>query len=257
MAGQFIDCGGGFWSVRGSYRVGGVVNVGTQCSLIRIGSGEFIFLDSYTLTDAVRREVDRLTDGGAKVAAIVNLHPFHTVHCEWMHRAFPQAKLYGTARHHAKFPDLPWQSQQCEDDAFPAIFGDDLRFSVPAGTQMVCADENVHFSSILAYHPVSGSLHVDDTLTRLKLPFPLALLPMEGRLDFHPTLAKSLKPEAGAADAFREWAIALGMEWHEARRVVAAHNSILEMYVGEFPQLIGEALGRVKPVLDAHRAEFG
>ena len=92
MSDRLIDLGNGFWTVRGSLRIGGVFDVGTQCSLVRLANGNFVFLDSYTLTDAIRAEVDALTDGGARVEAIINVHPFHTLHCEWMHRAFPQAK---------------------------------------------------------------------------------------------------------------------------------------------------------------------
>mgnify|MGYP001987592729 CR=1 FL=1 len=39
--------------------------------------------------------------------------------------------------------------------------------------------------------------------------------------------------------------------------VPAAHNAVLELDSGEFPDLIGAALGRVKPVLDAHRRTYG
>ena len=80
---------------------------------------------------------------------------------------------------------------------------------------------------------------------------------MTGRLSFHPTLKKALIPEAGAADLFREWAIALGVEWADTTRIAAAHNAVLELDEGEFPDLIGAALGRVKPVLDAHREQYG
>lgn len=252
-----IDCGDGFWSIRGDFRIGGVVNVGTQCSLVRLGDGRFVFLDSYTLTDEVRAEVDRLTDGGKKVAAILNLHPFHTIHCEWMHRAFPHARLYGTARHHDKWPALPWEDEWCEAAGLPALFAPDLEFSLPKGVALVCDDDSVHFSSVLAYHPASGTIHVDDTLTYLDTPFPLSLMPMAGRLAFHPTLAKALKPEAGAADAFEAWATDLAVDWHSARRVAAAHNAVLELEHEELPELVGAALGRVSAVLKAHRARYG
>ncbi|MFT6474553.1 MAG: hypothetical protein ACJAUS_002276, partial [Qipengyuania sp.] len=36
----------------------------------------------------------------------------------------------------------------------------------------------------------------------------------------------------------------------------AAHNAVLPLDRKPLPDLIGEALGRVKPVLDAHRAEY-
>lgn len=257
MSDTFLDLGDGFWTVRGSFRIGGVFDVGTQCSLVRLASGKFVFLDSYTLTDDVRAQVDALTDGGAKVEAVLNLHPFHTLHCEWMHEAFPQAKLYGTARHHKLLPDLPWEGLRCEQDELAEHYGADFAFSVPRGVPLVCADESVHFSSVLALHRASGTMHVDDTFVYLRKGFPLSLLPFTGRLGFHPTLAKALEPRAGAADEFREWAIGLGIDWADARRIAAAHNSVLWLDSKKLPDLIGEALGRVKPALDAHRAEYG
>ena len=257
MSDRLIDLGNGFWTVRGSLRIGGVFDVGTQCSLVRLANGNFVFLDSYTLTDAIRAEVGALTDGGARVEAIINVHPFHTLHCEWMHRAFPQAKLYGTARHLEHLPDLPWESLRCEDDALAQHYADDFAFSVPRGVVLVSDDESVHFSSVLMLHRASGTLHVDDTFVYLRKGFPLNLLPFTGRLGFHPTLAKALEPRAGAADAFRDWAIGLGVDWADTRRIAAAHNAVLELDAKQLPDLIGAALGRVKPVLDAHRGQYG
>ncbi|MBX7495470.1 hypothetical protein K3172_06320 [Qipengyuania sp. 6B39] len=247
----------GFWRITGEVRIGGVVDIGTQCSLVRLASGNFVFLDSYTLPATVRQQVDPLTEGGEKIEAILNLHPFHTLHCEWMHSAYPDAALYGTARHIAKFPDLPWQDTRCEEVALHESYNEDFAFSVPRGVPLVCDDESVHFSSVLALHRASGTLHVDDTLVYLEKGFPLSMLPMTGRLDFHPTLAKALQQRADAADDFRQWAIDLGIDWAGTKRIAAAHNAVLELDEEAFPLLIGEALGRVKPVLDKHRAEFG
>ncbi|MCT2558285.1 hypothetical protein N0B51_04765 [Tsuneonella sp. YG55] len=257
MSDPLVDCGEGFWSIRGDFRIGGIVNVGTQCSLVDRGDGTWLFLDSYTLEDGVRSMVDLITGGPANVSAIVNLHPFHTVHCDWMHQAFPGASLCGTQRHHDLLPDLPWASERCESDALPIIFADIFDFSVPRGVALVCADETVHFSSVLARHRPSRTIHVDDTLSYLTAPFPLSLLPMTGRLDFHMTLGKALEPRAGAADAFRDWAIEIGTEWADTERVATAHNTLLDIAPGSFPELIGAALGRVKPVLDAHRSKHG
>lgn len=247
----------GFWNIRGSFRIAGLVDVGTHCSLVRLGDGRFVFLDSYTLSAPVRTAVDALTGGGAKVAAILNLHPFHTLHCTWIHEAFPKAELYGTQRHREKLPDLPWHEDACEGAAVRDRFGADFAFSMPDGVPLVCADESVHFASILALHRVSGTIHVDDTLVYLDKGFPISLLPMNRRLDFHPTLATGLEPRAGAADAFRAWAIGLGSDWADARRIAAAHDGVLAVEKGRFPDLVGEALARVSPVLDRHRAKYG
>ncbi|MBO6769579.1 MAG: hypothetical protein JJ901_14905 [Erythrobacter sp.] len=257
MSDAFVDLGDGFWTIRGSFRIGGVFDVGTQCSLVRLASGNFVFLDSYTLPDAIRAQVDELTGGGAKVEAVLNLHPFHTVHCEWMHETFPQAKHYGTARHLEIASDLGWQELRCEDDALMQLYADDFAFSIPRGVPLVSDDDSVHFSSVLALHRASGTVHVDDTFVFLRKGFPISLLPFTGRFGFHPTLAKALEPRAGAADEFREWAIGIGVDWADARRIAAAHNAVLELDTKKLPDLIGEALGRVKPILDAHRAQHG
>ena len=256
MGEQTVLTGEGFLNIRGDFRIGGVVNVGTQCSLVETGPGSFVFLDSYTLPAPVRAEVDRIV-GNSKVTAILNLHPFHTIHCEWMHGAFPNAKLYGTSRHLHHLPQLPWQDTLCESQEFAQAFASALEFSVPDGVDLVSNNDKVHFSSVLAFHPASGTIHADDTLSRLHLPGPLGLLPLSDRLDFHPTLAKALKPQAGAADAFRNWAISLGEKWQDARYIATAHNSGMEMKRGSLPVLIAEALERVRSTLDAHRKQYG
>lgn len=257
MSEKLVRLADDFYSVRGDFRIGGVLNLGTQAALVRLADGDFVFLDSYTLPSKVRSSIAGMTENGRKVKAILNLHPFHTLHCEWMHKAFPEAALYGTARHIEKFPDLPWQDTKCEDAALAETFGRDFDFAVPAGVPLVCDDESVHFSSVLALHRASRTIHVDDTFVYLEKGFPLSLLPMTGRLGFHPTLEKALEKRAGAADEFREWAIDLGTQWSDARRIAAAHNAVLELEDGEFPDLVGAALGRVKPVLDAHREAYG
>ncbi len=257
MSEQLVQLAEDFWSVRGDFRVAGILNLGTQCALVRLQDGDFVFLDSYTMPADIRGRIDALTEGGSRVKAILNLHPFHTLHCEWMHRAFPAAELYGTARHRDRLPHLPWQETRCEDAALGKRFAADFAFSVPRGVPLACADESVHFSSILALHRASGTIHVDDTFVYLEKRLPLALLPIAGRLVFHPTLGKALEPRAGAADEFREWAISLGVDWAGARRIASAHNAVLDLQPGEFPDRVGAALGRVKPVLDRHRAAYG
>lgn len=254
MTERMQDYGNGFHHIRGEFRLGGVVNIGTHCAIVELPDGGFLFLDSYDLPDAIRREIDALTDGGSQVKAIANLHPFHTMHCEWMHRTFPNADLYGTRRHHDKLPHLPWQESLCESDALQKRFGDTMQFSVPRGVDLVCEKESVHFGSVLAFHPASGTIFVDDTLSYLKAPFPLSRLPMTGRLDFHPALPGALKRERGAAKAFREWAYELAEQWQDTRRIATAHNATLELERGQFPELIGAALGRVRGLLDRHEA---
>ena len=254
---ELIDCGDGFLSIRGHFKAGGLIDVGTQAALVELEPGRFVFLDSYTLDDEALRRILAMTGNGEQVEAIINLHPFHTLHCRWMHETFPKAKLFGTQRHHDKLPDLPWESDRCEAAELHARYDQWFDFSVPDGVLLVCDSESVHFSSILARHRRSGTIHVDDTLSFIDKGFPLSLLPITGQLNFHPTLAKALKPEAGAADRFAHWARTLARDWSNAKRVACAHNAIVPLRNGEFTRRVLLALERVKPVLDKHRAQFG
>ena len=107
MAGRTHQITEDFWNIRGSFRIGGVIDIGTQASLVRLRNGKFAFLDAYTLSGAVKREVFDLSRDGKDVEAILNLHPFHTIHVRKMHEMFPHARLYGTRRHLSRFAELP------------------------------------------------------------------------------------------------------------------------------------------------------
>ena len=216
-----------FLNIRGSFKVGGLLEIGTQCSLVRRANGRFVFLDSYTLSGAVQREVDALTSGGKDVEAILNLHPFHTVHVRAMHQRFPSAELYGTARHLSRFPDLPWQKTRTEQTHLHNLFEEDFEFSVPRGVDFISANENVHFSSVLVLHRASRTIHVDDTLMYVRLPLPVRMVGFRDILLFHPTLRQALERRNGAGQDFRAWAEELAERWRVAENLCAAHTTAL------------------------------
>lgn len=58
------------------------------------------------------------------------------VSCNWIHDAYPDAKLYGSSRHHEKLPNLPWQPALLDDPAVLAEFDDELDLRIPAGTTL-------------------------------------------------------------------------------------------------------------------------
>ena len=60
-----IQVADSFWNIRGSFKTAGVLEVGTQASLVKRANGKFVFLDAYKLDDSVAREVRGLTNGGA------------------------------------------------------------------------------------------------------------------------------------------------------------------------------------------------
>ncbi len=149
MRAQTLQVADDFWNIRGSFRIGGLIDIGTQASLVRRANGKYVFLDAYSLTGAVEREVSELTNGGKDVEAILNLHPFHTNHVRAMHDRYPHARLYGTARHLSRFPELPWETTCTEEPDLHVMFAEDFEFSVPRGVDFISANQNVHFSSVL------------------------------------------------------------------------------------------------------------
>lgn len=260
MALQLIQVSNDFWNIRGEFKIGGVINIGTHCSLVRLANGKFLFLDALTLDADSKQQVDELTNNGRDIQAILNLHPFHTVHVKGIHAQYPDVPLYGTKRHIERFPDINWQPELVESPECQALFANDLEFSIPAGVDFISANENVHFSSVLALHKASGTLHVDDTLMYLQLPGRLKAVTEKGALRFHITLAKALEPRAGAAQDFRQWATDLAARWHGNENLCAAHSAtLLNAAAGGKPlsKRILAALGKTEKILRAHEKKYG
>ena len=260
MTEKIVQVAENFWNIRGSFRIAGVVDIGTQVSLVRLASGNFLFLDSYAMSETLEDEIKVILDDGGEIEAILNLHPFHTVHVERMHELYPEARLYGTRRHLDRFPELPWEEVRCEDPELHEWYSDDLDFTIPRGVDFVSTNENVHFASVLAYHRASGTIHVDDTLMYIRLPRLLGLVGLRDRLSFHPTLALALEKREGAAAEFREWAEELIDTWGEAENLCAAHSGTLMTKTNRGASIhdrIHKALGRCKLILRTHERRYG
>jgi len=260
MRPHIIHVADDFWNIRGSFKIAGVVDIGTQASLVRRGDGKFVLLDGCAWSGAVEQEVLQLTNGGADVEAILNVHPFHTVFARKMHERFPDAKLYGTARHVSRLPELPWEALRTEDPELHAMFADDFEFSVPRGVDFISANENVHFSSVLVLHRASKTIHVDDTLMYVRLPRLMRAVGLPDAMSFHLTLAKALEKRSGAVTDFRDWAEELAERWRDAENLCAAHTATLTARKNEGPSIharLLKALGKAGGKLTAHERKYG
>ncbi len=249
-----------FWNIRGSFKVFGAIEIGTQASLVRRNDGKFVLLDSITLPSDVKRTVDALTNGGKDIQAILNVHPFHTVYVALLHETYPHAKLYGTARHVSLAPQLPWEKVCVEDRELHEWFSEDFQFSIPSGVDFVSSNKNVHFSSVMVFHRASKTIHVDDTLMYIQFPSVLRTFAGRDRFFFHPTLNKALQRRAGAADAFRSWAMQVAEQWHDAQNLCAAHAATLiaRSNAGEsIRRRIIDALDKVEGRLLSHANKYG
>ena len=248
MAEKIIKVSEDFWNIRGDFRIGGVLNVGTQCSLVRLGNGRFIFLDSYTLTGDIREQVMQVTDGGKTVDAVLNVHPFHTVHCAQMAKDFPAAKFYGSARHRREVPEINWESDAVESETVAAQYSE-LAFSMPDGIDYICQNESVHAGSLLVFHPASGALHVDDTFNVLPVPsLARKLLPIP-KLSFHPQLKDALHDTPDAGAQFCDWAERIASDWSATRTLCAAHSATTQFESGGFSDSLREAAAKARAKL--------
>ena len=194
-----------------------------------------------------------LTDDGKAVERVINLHPFHTLHVQRVAAMFPDARWHGSARHVEKAPELRWDPLRVEDPALHAELAEDFAFTVPRGVDFICQDESKHFSSVLALHLASRTLHVDDTLMWTKLP-------LVGGLAFHLTLKDVLEPRPGAVADFRAWAEELAVMCEGVEHLVTAHARALpprELVGPKLAAAVREALGKMEKVLSAHEKRHG
>ncbi len=231
-----------FANLRGTHRILRLIDVGTHCSLVRLRSGRFVLLDSYSLAGEALDLVRSQTDDGAQLEAVIHLHPFHTLHCRRIAELFPQTRQYGTSRHHRVVPEIAWQPQVTESEAFAGLYRDDFDLTVPRGVRFVPDNQHLHFASVLAIHRESGTLHVDDTLSQAPVPFG------SPRLVFHPTLRWVLDDAA----AFRGWAEQLAERCETVRNVCTAHGALaplVDQPPGNVAERIRGALASVASVL--------
>ena len=246
-----------FWNIRGVHRIAGLIDIGTQMSVVRRPNGRFVVIDGCPLDDATRDALLALTGGGEQVDAVVHVHPFHTLHVEAIHGLLSDATLYGTERHRRKLPALPWTGTPVETWGDGHPLADVFDLSVPDGVDFVCPDERVHVASVLARHRPSGIVHVDDTLNVIAAPGLLGDVLPQSALKMHPMLAKALTPEPGAADAYARWARDLAVRWADTPVVCAAHSAVRELAPGGFRYEVEAALAGVEKTLARHRSRYG
>lgn len=226
-------------------------------SLVSRPGDTFVLLDSYEIDDQTREELMRLTNDGERIEAVLNVHPFHTIHCKFIQEMVPHARLIGTRRHHQQLPGLSWDPALIEEEATQKEFADILDFSVPAGVDFISDNDSVHVGSVIVRDRASGIIHVDDTLMIVDLPSLVEKMLPGPRLRFHPKLADGLQKRAGAADEFVRWVKALKEDWADSQIICAAHSGIMRLTEESFPEAIEKALDHVADTLDDHRKIYG
>jgi len=248
-----------FTNLRSSFKLG-PLDVGVHSSLVQRKNGKFLLLDSTSLEPEVKDQVAALTNGGKDIDAILNLHPFHTSSLELVHKLYPHAKLYGSSRHVEKAPDLPWQQDLVDSEACRSAFSDDLDLRKPEGVDFISPNEAIHFSSMVAYHRESKTVHVDDTFSWIPTPSIAEAIGLkEGVLALHPTLPMALQHEAGASEKYRQWMKKVIADW-QIDNMCFAHNGYLQDADNDGDSLnhrLEKALHAAEPVLRVHEERWG
>ena len=125
--------------------------------------------------------------------------------------------------------------------------------------ELVPDDENLHFSSVLAIHRASKTLHVDDTLNYARLPKILSGLKKDV-LRFHPTLGKVLERRAGAVKDFRAWAEELIERLRDVDNLCTAHVGNLLASENDGPSIaarVRKAYDKLDGTLSKHASRYG
>jgi len=252
MAANFkhlIEVGPGFWNIRGHFKViAGLLDIGTQMSIVKLSNQKFLLVDTVILTPPLKEEIDQLTNNGADIEAVVATHPFHTLAFRPFYKEYPSVPFYGTPRHLRNIPEIPWVGDvnTCE---VRSKWSPDVEMRIPAGAEFVAPlpEANNHFSSVFVFHPLSRTIHIDDTIMVADHPgFLLKLAGFRhGDMSFHPSIkGPGLYPTAEAPYHFKEFIQGVIRDW-DFDNIAAAH---MGNKIGGARQKLQEVLNKAEPL---------
>jgi hypothetical protein len=247
---RIVEIGPGFYNVRATFRgYGGLVDIGTHMSLIRLSHGGFLVIDTVPLDKTLKAELDALTDNGNRIEAVLATHPFHSLAFPGFHDAYPNPQYIGTPRH------LRFNQQKINwiaDISSPQIlnrWAPDVQMRIPAGSEFkLPKPEKVnHFSTVWVFHKPSKTIHVDDTVNYFYQPD--ALMKMAGKkhdlMEFHMCMSgPGLYSRPDAPAIFKKWIEAILNDW-DFENMCCAHTG---NKIGGAKPALREALKNAEPI---------
>ena len=103
------EIGTNFWNLRGVFNAfGPFFNICTQMSFVKLSTGKFLVFSTVKLSPTAKIEIDRLTDNGKLIEAVIATHPFHTLAFTPFYEYYPNTKYYGCPRHLRVLKNIPW-----------------------------------------------------------------------------------------------------------------------------------------------------
>mmetsp|Transcript_22175 Transcript_22175/g.45570 ORF Transcript_22175/g.45570 Transcript_22175/m.45570 type:complete len:330 (+) Transcript_22175:675-1664(+) len=221
----------------------------------------------------LRLEIDRLTNRGTLIEAVVATHPFHTLGFEPFFAIYGGSgsvssggdgassggssarkgkgiNYYGTPRHLRRLRSIPWVGDVSDPAVQRRWEGFGVQMRLPAGTEFADPKpaELNHLSNLFVYHRDSKCLHNDDCLCYYDQPakkmgkLVLALNVRHDLLAFHQSFTG-----VGLTDplAFQGWLQRLVEDW-PFECLCTAHNG----------RLFRRANARVRELLVESRDKF-
>lgn len=224
---SMLEVGTRFWNIRGHFKiVAGLVDIGTHMSLIQLRSGNFIVIDTIPLDENLKLQLDKITDNGNKIEAVLATHPFHTLAFPAFFKAYPHVPYYGTPRHLKNLPDIKWVGD-LSDCSTRNRWHPEIEMRIPDGAEFVAPvpEKTNHFSCVFVFHADSRIIHVDDTIFIAHQPGFLLKIAgyRHGDMSFHPTIkSHGLFPTPEAPYQFRDFIAGILKDW-DFDSVCAAH----------------------------------
>lgn len=179
--------GPGFYNLRTPFKIyGGVLDLGNHMSFIRLKSGRFLAIDAVDPLgsasegsggDSLKAEIDRLTEGGRLIEAVVATHPFHTLGFAPFYNAYGDKgpipnnaaaaggagggggiKWYGTPRHVRRLSEvIPWSGSVTDCGVMQLWESDGVFMRIPQGAEFNSPKPPTtnHFSNVFVFHQPS------------------------------------------------------------------------------------------------------
>jgi len=212
-----MEVGPGFWNVRSSFKLKGIVDIGTQMSFIRLSNGKFLVIDTVPLSDSLKLEIDQLTDGGNKLEAVLAVHPFHTLAIGDFYRTYPNVPYYGCPRHLRRLNVIPWAGD-LNNEEIRKKWEPEIQMRIPAGAEFINPEPEAynHFICVWVYAVAARVIHVDDTINYFSNPSTIMKIvgKKPGLMEFHPSMAgPGLHPTPEAPREFQVWVQQILNDW--------------------------------------------
>jgi len=247
---RILDLGSGFYNIRTSFKAfKGLLDIGTHMSLIRLNNGGFLIIDTVPLDPEIKQEIDKLTDQGRNITAVLATHPFHTLSFSAFYEAYPNTMYIGTPRHIRNIKGIPWEKEDISSPANLSRWAPEIEMRIPAGAEFKAPlpEASNHFNSVFVFHKASKTIHLDDTVMYYENPS--TILKMAGKkadhMEFHMSMeSHGLYPAPDAPDLFKHWVQQILQDW-DFDNMCCAH---IGRKIGGAKALLGDSLEKAEPI---------